>query len=301
MAIYSLHHSSIGKTTQEQAHTAAAHVRYIMRESALSHAETGRVPGGAENAETFMTRYEDKLRKNGRVADKLMLALPRELSAAQRQELVRSFAETVTDGRAIWIAAIHDKGKDQQNPHCHLMICDRDATTGRRVFHTSEKGSTERLRVLWEDHANGALHKARRPERIDRRSLEARGVKRAPTIHVGVRARQLVRVGRRPNSESRLLKNSVQARTSYRTIDYKNIDQGKSRFEFNVQVRRDGLRRSTAAREERDYWASIDQDALIRDMKELKRLNAVLSFSLDGQHTLRSRDESVALDRDRDI
>lgn len=291
MAIYSLHHSTIGKATQERPHTAAAHISYITRERAVSHVASARIPGGAGNARSFMVSHEERLRKNGRVADKLMLALPRELGVAERHALVEGFAEVVTDGRAIWFAAFHDKGKDSRNPHCHLVIVDRDAATGRRVFGTSERGSTERLRELWETHANRALEKAKRPERIDRRTLVAQGKSRSPTIHIGVRSARLARRGTTLRSRSREVRNSCLADSPTRRVRYQEIDGGTSRFGFNVEVRRRNFRECQLAEREAEYWKDFDEDAFVRDMRELRRLHAVLEYSEDGRDVLRRREE----------
>ncbi len=78
MAIYSLHHQPIGKSTQARPHTSAAHVRYITRPSAASRIEAGRMPTKPREAAAFMVDAENGDRKNARVSDKLMLALPRD-------------------------------------------------------------------------------------------------------------------------------------------------------------------------------------------------------------------------------
>lgn len=293
MAIYSLHHSSIGKSKQSQPYTAGAHINYISRESAASRFDSGRMSSEPRRAAAGISEGEDKLRKNARVADKVLLALPRELTADQRAELVREYAETVTDGRASWFAAFHDKGKDAHNPHCHLLICDRDTKTGKRVFGTSEKGSTERLRVLWEEKANAALTRANRRERIDRRTLEAQGVSRRPTIHVGVRSRQLIRNSQPIVSRDRRVANHCQARSAFRSVAYPAIDQGKLRLEHNISIRRENMFASRAADREKEYWAAIDQDSFTRDIRELKRLHAVLQRAPDGITLMRSRDEGL--------
>lgn len=298
MAIYSLHHTSIGKSTQAQPHTTAAHIDYITRKSALSRAESARMPDNKRNAMEFARTTEDRLRKNARVADKLMLALPRELNSDQRAQLVSRFAEAVTGQRAAWFAAIHDKGKDAQNPHCHLVIFDRDPETGRRVFGMSEKGSTERLREIWEKEANSALMRAGRKERIDRRRLELQGIERRPTIHVGVRARQLLRDNHSPQSRDRRQRNNCQARSAFRTVAYPALDSGRLRLEHNVSIRRSNMFASRVKDTEADYWKAIDQDALLRDIRELKRLHAVLQYGPDGVTPLRSRDENPERGRD---
>lgn len=293
MAIYSLHHSSIGKSTQSQPYTAGAHVNYITRERAASRFESRRMPADKTKAAAFMNTAEDRLRKNGRVADKLMVALPRELNEEERWDLIEAFAEEVTGGRASWCAAVHDKGKDAKNPHCHLLVVDRDKATGKRVFGTSEKGSTERLRALWEAHVNTALARAKRPERVDRRTLAAQGIMRKPTIHVGVRSRRIVGKGRAPGSRERTVSNHCQAKSRSRSVNYPVIDGGRPRLAHNVHIRRTNMFASRLAEGEKEYWAAIDQDALLRDIRELKKLHAVLEWGPDGVTPMRWRGEGL--------
>lgn len=263
MAIYSLHHSAIGKASQNRPHTAAAHVRYITRARALTRVEGARMPLEQGEAVAFVVQGEDHDRANARVIDKVMLALPRELTAAQRVALVRAFAEDVTKGRAAWLAAFHEGGKDADNPHVHLVIRDRDPETGKRVAMLSERGSTERLRLLWEVHANRALEHARRPERIDRRTLKAQGIDRKPTIHEGVRARRARRRGRPLRSLGRQVRNAALARSHGRYVRYPDIDRGRTRADYNAAVRL--LRPETEA----DLWAAYDADRQAREMADL--------------------------------
>jgi hypothetical protein len=267
MAIYSLHHSSIGKSTQTLAHTAAAHVRYITRAKALSRIAGARMPTKAGEASSFLKEAENSDRKNARVIDKLMLALPRELNGRQRYELVRGFAEAITEGKAPWLAAFHEKGKDANNPHCHLVIRDRDAESGKRVFGMSEKGSTERLRLMWEEHANAALAEAQKAARIDRRTLAAQGIKREPTIHEGVQGRRMHRQRRQFKSRRRSQRNHPFAKSKARSVDYPAIDKGQSRCAYNAQVR---LR---SAETETDYWQAIDADRQRQELDELRSIH----------------------------
>jgi len=141
MAIYSFRLTPIGKTTQKREFTAAAHIRYITRPGAASHVMAERMPEGRAGAMRWLRAEEKADRKNARVADKMVIALPRELSLEQQVELVWSFAEGLTKGAASWFAAIHAQGKDKKNPHCHLLVRDRDVLTGERVvmFSAGEK------------------------------------------------------------------------------------------------------------------------------------------------------------------
>ncbi|MCK1513042.1 MobA/MobL family protein [Bradyrhizobium sp. 190] len=266
MAIYSLHHSSIGKSTQDEPYTASAHIRYITRARALSRLEGNRMPTDADEAMDYLRKEEDTSRKNARVLDKVMLALPVELDAEQRAALVRSFAEDVTKGRAPWLAAFHDRGKDAKNPHCHLVIRDRDPKTGKRAIGMSEAGSTERLRELWEEHANNALAEAGLDIRIDRRTLEEQGIRRRPTIHEGVRARRMSKEGRTPPSRRRSYRNQPRTRSRSRVVDYRKLDKGLSRTAYNRRIR---MERES----EKDRWAAIDADRQHREIEDLRGIH----------------------------
>lgn len=265
MAIYSLHHQPIGKSTQARPHTSAAHVRYITRPSAASRIEAERMPDKPGKAAAFMVEGENADRKNARVSDKLMLALPRELDAEQRAQLVRGFAEEVTQGRAPWLAAFHDQGKDAHNPHAHLVIRDRDPDSGKRVAGLSEKGSTDRLRALWETHSNRALEGAGRPERIDRRTLEAQGLRREPTVHEGPKAQQIDRRGARPESRMRRYRNRPGSHLPYRNVDYCDVDGGRSRPDYNRHVRR--------LETPGDYWDAVDADKRTQELDQLRQIH----------------------------
>lgn len=263
VAIYSLHHSAVGKSTQRQPYTAAAHARYVTRPGAMSRLEGARMPVAPASAIDWLCQAEDTSRANARIIDKVTLALPRELNAAQRVQLVRSFAEDVTMGKAPWLAAYHDKGKDESNPHCHLIIRDRDPETGKRVMGMSEHGSTQRLRLAWERHANAALELAGRQERIDHRTLKAQGIDRAPTIHEGPKARAMEGRGARPVSRERAARNMPKCRTRTRRINYPQIDGSRSRPGYNRMVREGAG----------DYWAAIDADQQRRELETLREIH----------------------------
>jgi hypothetical protein len=81
-------------------------------------------------------------------------------------------------------------------------VRDRDIDTGKRVLRWSDSprdrakmdlppNAVDHIRERWEVMANAALQKAGVDARIDRRSLEAQGIEREPTIHVGPRAQPL--------------------------------------------------------------------------------------------------------------
>lgn len=253
MAIYSLRMSSVGKTTQKQPFTAAAHIKYITRKEAVTHVMAARMPEVRRQAIAWLKREERFDRKNARVIDKVVLALPRELSTKQWHALVKAFAEELTQGRASWLAAFHTTGKDRDNPHCHLVLRDRDVETGKRVMLLSagQKEKAERskarksrpttavdVRKLWERFANGALAAAGRAERIDHRSLKEQGVGRAPQVHEGPNIRAMHARGFRPTSRNRIdRRRAYGRRAGPRVVRWAEIDKGRTRVEYNAALR----------------------------------------------------------------
>jgi hypothetical protein len=239
MAIYSCNLASVGKTTHASG-TSGAHLRYIARPEAEPVILAEHIPSEPQAARTWMDRAEDSDRKNARLIDKVRIALPRELTKDQRLELVRDFAAELTQGRVPWFAAIHQEGKDASNPHLHLVIRDRDIETGKRVLRLSDSArdrekaglepkAVEWVRERWEATCNRALERAGHDARIDRRSLEAQGIDREPTIHIGPRASHIEAHVRRPESKARTTANG-------RVIDYPQIDLGRTRAERQAEI-----------------------------------------------------------------
>ena len=282
MAIYSLRLTPVGKTTQRQPFTASAHIGYIARKEAASHTMAERMPEAKVRAMRWLRAEERADRVNARVADKLVIALPRELTLQQQITLVWSFAERLTQGRASWFASIHAKGKDRENPHCHLLVRDRDIHTGMRVvmFSAGAKEVRERaakglsapttlrdIRVLWEQFANQALRDAGRVERIDRRTLAEQGIGRSPQVHEGPNIRAMHERGFRPQSRERVYRNRAVRRRGVpptRLVRYPEIDRGLTRLEYNTALRqpmrvtiedRPMVRVGEAPREASPFWA----------------------------------------------
>ena len=215
-----------------------------MREQAASAIETQHMPDTAYQARKWMNQQEEAARKNARMIDKINLALPRELSHDQNLALVRDYLAKLTDGRVPYAFAIHDKhGNDKENPHAHIAVRDTDVETGKRFLRFSdsrrdrEKAGlapcpVEHVRLLWEETANRHLELAGCAERIDRRTLEAQKIDRVPTIHEGPRAQALEQKGERADSQVRPAEAFGQARS----VDYAEIDQGRTRGERNREI-----------------------------------------------------------------
>ena len=139
--------------------------------------------------------------------------------------LVRAFVKDnfVAEGMCADFA-LHDKGDG--NPHAHILLTIRplrsDGKWGpkcRKVYDLDSQGNripdgkggwknhredttdwnnrdnAEKWRAAWAAYANRALEAAGRPERIDHRSYERQGIEKIPTIHMGVAASQMERLG----------------------------------------------------------------------------------------------------------
>lgn len=149
-------HTPVGKSTQAAPYTAAANWNYISRPNATEKVIHGNLPMAyhREAVKRWLTDMEDTIRKNGRVCDKFIIPLPKEMTAEQAEHLLTSFMKEVSYGKAPWLATLQDWGTN--NPHAHVIFVDRD-DEGKRVFGTSKKGSTERLKAIWENTHNAHM------------------------------------------------------------------------------------------------------------------------------------------------
>ena len=142
-------------------------------------------------------------RKDARVAREYEVALPHELNAAQRRDLVRAFAQDLAErhGGAIDVAIHrpHREG-DTRNHHAHLLATTRVVTDAGLGSKTSiewkdadrtkrglESGRIEvtAIRSRWAAIVNEHLAEHGHAARIDHRSLDAQGIDREPTYHKG--------------------------------------------------------------------------------------------------------------------
>lgn len=144
-------------------------------------------------------------RVNSRLGRDLVLALPSELSAAQRHELAGEMAHHLADRYGVAVdVAIHQPSRhgDQRNHHAHMLMSSRRITAQgfgekARELDDRERGpiEVEHIRTTWASMANRALEKAGQHVQIDHRSLKAQGVKRMPQLHLGPSASAMERRG----------------------------------------------------------------------------------------------------------
>lgn len=147
-----LQHNFIGKKSQAEPYTASAHARYVMRKGAASTIYSEHMPRQYHAVQRFLSSHEDGLRKNGRVLDKFIISVPRDVSEQDAVKALRSFGYRLGKGRVPFLFAIH--GFDTNNHHAHFLFIDRDIETGKRVFGTTDRNSSASIKLEWETAAN---------------------------------------------------------------------------------------------------------------------------------------------------
>lgn len=132
-----------------------------------------------DRSELWNRVEESETRKNSQVAREVRVALPAELTHAQRVELVRDFAQEQFVGRGmIADIALHAPGRDgdDRNHHAHILLTTREIgpegfTTKNRDWNKVEV--LEGWREAWARDSNVALERAGIEDRVDHRTLEA--------------------------------------------------------------------------------------------------------------------------------
>jgi hypothetical protein len=168
------------------------------------------LPAGApkwatDRAELWNAVEVSEKRKNSTVAREFEIALPAELSADQRRDLAHDFTKELVKKYGFAAdCAIHLPGKDgdSKNHHAHILCTTRKLTSEGFTEKTRElddraTGSVQVIecRELFASMTNAALERAGHTERVDHRSLDAQGIDREPTEHLGPAASAIERRG----------------------------------------------------------------------------------------------------------
>lgn len=158
--------------------------------------DRGKLWNAAEKAEK---------RKDARLGREIVLALPAELSASQRRELIGEMACHLAERYGVAVdVAIHQPSRqgDQRNHHAHMLISSRRITQEgfaekTRELDDHERGpaEVEHIRNEWERLANRALERAGQHVQIDHRSFRRQELKRMPSLHLGPSASAMERRG----------------------------------------------------------------------------------------------------------
>ena len=209
-AIFHLHARNGSRAKAQSARAAAAYIQrtaeYGRDQDEVVYTESGHMPSWAEGEPPAYWAAADRHeRANGRLFKGVEVALPLALTEEEQRELAVGFAHHLTDGERLpYTLAIHAGAGS--NPHAHLLISERgndglerSPEQWFRRFNAAapEKGGArksralqpkawlEEARVAWAEQTNQALERAGHAVRIDHRSLEAQGIERLPSLHLG--------------------------------------------------------------------------------------------------------------------
>jgi hypothetical protein len=134
-----------------------------------------------DRSELWNRVEESETRKNSQVAREVRVALPDELTHAQRIALVRDYAQAqFVDRGMVADIALHAPGRtgDERNHHAHILLTTREVdadgfTTKNRDWNKVEV--LEGWREAWARDSNAALERAGIEDRVDHRTLVAQG------------------------------------------------------------------------------------------------------------------------------
>ena len=157
-----------------------------------------------DRAELWNRVEEAETRRNSQVAREVRVALPSELTHAERVELVRGFVrEQFVDRGMVADVALHAPGRDgdERNHHAHILLTTRELGApgedgedgapiegfGRKARDWNKVEVLEAWREGWARDSNAALERAGREDRVDHRTLAAQ---REEALERAVEARE---------------------------------------------------------------------------------------------------------------
>lgn len=145
-------------------------------------------PAWAQDRQALWSAVHAKeARKNSQLARELTLALPHELDAAARSELVRAWvAEQLVARGMVADIAIHDpapRAGKPRNPHAHIMLTMRPLDASQPDGWSRHKGRDwngddvlAEWRESWAEAQNATLEAGGHAARVDHRTLEAQRI-----------------------------------------------------------------------------------------------------------------------------
>ncbi|MEQ1965865.1 MobA/MobL family protein [Xenorhabdus nematophila] len=248
----------------------AHHAAYIAREGKyqnrlekgerLESTDHGNMPAWAKgHPQQFWLAADAFERQNGTAYREMEIALPRELSPAQREGLIRDWVKQELGERHAYQWAIHvpiavDGG---EQPHCHLMFSERiddgiarDPEQYFKRFNRKapEKGGSQKantgldpktrkeqlvaLRERWEKACNHHLALAQCPERIDMRSYAKQGLDRVPE------KKMLPSAWRRPTERNAIMEYRHIRREQINSQQIVQLMEKQDKIEYSPEITR---------------------------------------------------------------
>ena len=196
----------------------------------------------------------------------IVVALPKELTDQQRQELAASFSQDLCDKyhfAAYGVIHCPPAEANNNNYHLHLLTTTREVTGEGRALGAKLRDFDNKyksgeiitdIRQLWEHKTNQALKDAGREERIDLRSLVDQGIDRAPREHAGPKLTAIMR-GDQLIDEGFAESIQEMSHVIKRTIE--NVSENR---ELGSDIRADLQRCDTASERLQKHDGDADED-----------------------------------------
>ena len=209
-------------------------------------------------------------RSNSVTAREWELALPSEISDAERTRITRAFAQQLVErygvAADVAIHAPHREG-DQRNHHAHILTTTRvlsseGLTDKTRILDAASTGGPEieAMRGVWAELQNHALELAGQVERVDHRSLE---VQREEALSLGdnMRAEEL---DREPELKLGPAANAIERREQFAAEaegrDYEPLTQRGARVHAVRQAKAVFAEMRERLELVRDAWAEAREE-----------------------------------------
>jgi hypothetical protein len=239
-------------------------------------------------------------RKDACVAREFEVALPAELSPAERRRLVLDFAKEMAnqEGCAVDVA-IHAPGKegDDRNHHAHILRTTRKVEVdGLGAKLDTEKAGRKRaedlgaVRARWAELTNERLRENGIEVRVDHRNYAERGIETVPTLHLGPAATGYERRTGQP-SENRMRQQSAAERLvlAREVGELEREAQAAERVILDLSV---GLE---ATQRERDHQTRPEvKQAAVKRLVDLPMADQVKAWDAALAKTRAAREQRLA-------
>ncbi|MFZ5823897.1 MAG: MobQ family relaxase [Bacillota bacterium] len=221
------------------------------------YAPTGSPAWAQDRALLWNAAEKAERRADAQVAREVVIAFPKELSKEQQRELIAGYVREQFVARGMVAdVAIH---RNPGNPHAHIMLTMREmgpeGLSSKKNREWNKPEVLDSWREQWAAHANRALERSGREERIDHRSLAEQGSGRLPQVHLGPNAAAMERRGVATEKGEH---NRLVAEHNAVVVDLEKARQERARQKAEQQVSRRYEARLNAG------WAVAPAKALAR-------------------------------------
>jgi hypothetical protein len=235
-------------------------------------------------------------RKDGTTAREYEVAVPAELTAEQRRDMVKGFCQNLATKYGVVVdVAIHAPGRegDNQNHHAHILCTTRRFENGQLTTKADiELSDTDRrkkglctrreelvqIREEWAMQCNAILQRNGHGVRVDHRSLAEQGIDRAPTVHLGPSATAMERRGIKTDrgNVNRAIEQAEQAKAEVAGLEAANagVQEVLRGYQSYKVKRAQMLERANALAEQerRAEAARLERERLEQERIEQERL-----------------------------